>query len=150
MSEKLVKEIVTTTTERYGDGGGIKEKIIETREKVYQSDFSDEEINKAKERPSQKEDKKEKVVEEKKVEIEKKQEETKDSLIQEAAKAIDNNKNDDMNKSQSTTNQQQIINQQGQQYGLQPPPGYIPMGDVPRYNVVNRGVNPPAFPWENK
>lgn len=145
MSEKLVKETITTTTERYSDGGGIKEKIIETREKVYQSEFSDEDINKAKEKPSKKEKVKE---EEKQVEVEVKQEEkTKEQLIQEVAKTIDNTKN---NEGTTPVQPQPQPSPQNQQYGLQPPPGYMPLGEVPRYNVVTRGVNPPAFPWENK
>ena len=36
MENKLIKEIITTTTEKYGEGGSVIEKITETREKVYQ------------------------------------------------------------------------------------------------------------------
>lgn len=76
MGDKLVKEIITTTTERFSDSGNIKEKITESREKIYSTNFSDKEIAEAK--PVEKEE-----------EPEAPKEKAKEQLIQEAAKAIE-------------------------------------------------------------
>lgn len=47
-NNKLIKEIITTTTERYGDNGNVKEKITESREKIYSTSYTEEEMNNAK------------------------------------------------------------------------------------------------------
>lgn len=46
-THKLVKEIITTTTEKYNEDGKIKEKITEQREKIYSSMYSDDDIKNA-------------------------------------------------------------------------------------------------------
>ena len=48
-ANKLLKEIITTTTERFNEDGKIKEKQTETREKIYEyNNYTEEQIKNAK------------------------------------------------------------------------------------------------------
>lgn len=133
---KLVKETITTTTERFHDDGTVKERVVEQREKVYDNQYSEQEIQEATEieetEPKAKEDNA----------SEKQEEEVenplpKEDLVREAAAKIDKQKkNPPLPPGQPA-----------------PPTGYTPVGAVsplPQYNVVGRQSNTqtPTFPWE--
>lgn len=49
MDRKLVKEIITTETEKFTEEGKIKERVKETKEKIYSEDFTKKELDEAKE-----------------------------------------------------------------------------------------------------
>lgn len=128
MDKKLVKEIITTETEKFTDDGTIKERIKEIREKVYAdaNAFSKEEIEKA-----EVEDK-----EEGKEEAAKPKEPTKEELIAEASNKLDSE--------HQTPQTEQPLQQNN---------GYVPPNT---YNVLNRTTpsamgplnNQVKFPWE--
>ena len=127
MSDKLVKEIITTTTEKFNDNGSVKERVVESREKVYQHDFSEKEIQEAE------------VIEEQ-VKDEPQSEPDMTQAIAEAAKAIDS---------------QQIHPQvQQQQNPFAPtqvnvdPSKYIRVG-TPQ-PIQQNGVKSVQFPWEQQ
>ena len=128
---KLVKEIITTTTERFHEDGTVRERVVESREKVYDNEYSEKEIEEATE--IQEEPKKEKVepVQENKT-IEEAPKQTQENLVKNAAASIDKKKG-------------------GEKQA--PPNGYAPVGAInpPQYNVVGRQVptpQTPTFPWE--
>lgn len=127
MDKKLVKEIVTTETEKFTDDGTIKERIKEIREKVYSdaNAFSKKEIEEAKEAETEEEDRTKEEESEAK-------EPTKEELIAEASNKI--------NSTQTEQSQQTAQNP------------YMPTST---YNVLNRTtpqpmgpINQMKFPWE--
>lgn len=130
MSGKLVKEIVTTTTERFSEEGSLKEKITETKEKVYESSFSEEEIQKA-ETKTKSPKKKNKQKAEKKND---------DDLIAQAAKAIDAKNKKEEPKAEIKT--PEPIAQ------IQPKPEATVSDFAKIFSNTNGGINPPKFPWE--
>ena len=84
-NKKLVKEIITTETEKFTEEGKIKERVKETREKIYSNAHSKKEMDKAKVVEKDKSAKKEKVEEK----VEEKPEPTKEELIKSVAEGID-------------------------------------------------------------
>lgn len=52
-NKSLVKEVITTETEKYGENGKIKEKVRETREKIYSTAYTQEEMAAAPEKKSE-------------------------------------------------------------------------------------------------
>ena len=124
MDRKLVKEIITTETEKFTEDGNIKERVKEIKEKIYSTEAinADEvEVVEATPQPQTEPPK------------EKKKEDNQD-LIKEAAKAIESHN------TQTPT--------QTQQPPQQPP--YMPPNN---YNVLNRTTpmpmgQPVKFPWE--
>lgn len=133
MDKKLVKEIITTETEKFTDDGTIKERIKEIREKVYAdaNAFSKEEIEKAEVKEGEEAKGKDKE------EDAKPKEATQEELIAEASNKLDA-------EHQST----QAGQPQQQNNGYVPPPN--------TYNVLNRTMPSPMgpinnqvkFPWE--
>ena len=124
MDRKLVKEIITTETEKFTEDGNIKERVKEIKEKIYSTEaINAEEVEVVEATPqSQTEPPKEE-----------KKEDNQD-LIKEAAKAIESHN------TQTPT--------QPQQPPQQPP--YMPPNN---YNVLNRTTpmpmgQPVKFPWE--
>ena len=124
MDRKLVKEIITTETEKFTEDGNIKERVKEIKEKIYSTEaINAEEVEVVEATPqpqteSPKEEKKE----------------DNQDLIKEAAKAIESHN------TQTPT--------QPQQPPQQPP--YMPPNN---YNVLNRTTpmpmgQPVKFPWE--
>lgn len=124
MDKKLIKEIITTETEKFTDDGTIKERIKEIREKVYAdaNAFSKKDVEEAE-------------VVESEEKIEEKKEPTKEELIAEAGNKLDN------------SNVEEQV--QPQQNPYMPPNSYnvlnrttpSPMG--PLNNQVK-------FPWEKQ
>lgn len=157
MSDKLVKEITTTTTERYHENGSIREKITESKEKVYNYGFSEQQIAEAEVKPSVAP-----AVEPARITepLQEKKNETSD-LIAAAAAAI-NSKPENHEPIPDEAQQQPQQQQQEPQY-QQPSAPYSPYQQYQpqsQYNVVSRGnppapgqsqlPNPPTFPWEKK
>lgn len=145
---QLVKEIITTTTERYGDNGNVKEKVTESREKIYSTAYTDEELKKAK--PI---DKNEKGSSETQVAVrEEPKKSSKEDDIKAAVAAIEKHKQEDAiaknpldslpkpnaqdNPYEAWQKQQQVVNAVS---GIAQPP---------QYNVANRLPTPAKFPWE--
>lgn len=139
MEGKLLKEIITSTIERFGENGSIKEKVTEVRERIYERNLSNQEASQAE------------VVEEKTNNREVKEvEKSKEDLIAEAASAIN---------MIEPAKPEEVVQQNPQEplpttqnpYGITPPEGYVPVagGPAPRYNVINRQVNSATFPWES-
>ena len=133
MSDReLVKEIITTETERYTDEGKVKEKVKETREKIYSYDKVEDY------------DKVDKVID--KSEPKKEEEKSGEDLVKQAAQAI----KDKSSQEQPVVSPQPAI--------PQPPvsPAFQPTATAPympqQYNVLARNpvVEKPTFPWENK
>ncbi len=124
MGNKLIKEIITTTTERYGEEGSIREKVTETREKVYENKYSEKELSEAE------------VVETPQTDV------SKEELIKKAAATME------ANKESSTPPAQPPV----QPPIPTPPVGYQPTIQAPQYNVVGRQpqapTQPAPFPWE--
>ena len=124
MDRKLVKEIITTETEKFTEDGNIKERVKEIKEKIYSTEAinADEvEVVEATPQPQIEPPKEEKK-------------EDNQELIKEAAKAIESHN------TQTPT--------QPQQPPQQPP--YMPPNN---YNVLNRTTpmpmgQPVKFPWE--
>lgn len=124
MDRKLVKEIITTETEKFTEDGNIKERVKEIKEKIYSTEAinADEvEVVEATPQPQTEPPKEEKK-------------EDNQDLIKEAAKAIESHN------AQTPT--------QPQQPPQQPP--YMPPNN---YNVLNRTTpmpmgQPVKFPWE--
>ena len=124
MDRKLVKEIITTETEKFTEDGNIKERVKEIKEKIYSTEAinADEvEVVEATPQPQTEPPKEEKK-------------EDNQDLIKEAAKAIESHN------TQTPT--------QTQQPPQQPP--YMPPNN---YNVLNRTTpmpmgQPVKFPWE--
>lgn len=81
MDRKLVKEIITTETEKFTEDGNIKERVKEIKEKIYSTEaINAEEVEVVEATPQpQAEPPKEE------------EKEDKQELIKEAAKVIDNN-----------------------------------------------------------
>ena len=82
MDRKLVKEIITTETEKFTEDGNIKERVKEIKEKIYSTEAinaEEAEVEEATPQPQAEPPKEEKK-------------EDKQELIKEAAKVIDNNK----------------------------------------------------------
>ena len=133
MSDRqLVKEIITTETEKYTEEGKVKEKVKETREKIYSYDKIEDY------------DKVDKVIDKSEP---KKEEGKKDDLVKQAAQAIEN-KNPQAQQPAATP--QPTIPQPPVSPAFQPTPTtpYMPQ----QYNVLTRNpvVEKPTFPWENK
>lgn len=125
MDRKLVKEIITTETEKFTEDGNIKERVREIKEKIYSTEaINTEEVEVVEATPQPKT---EPPKEEKK--------EDKQELIKEAAKAIESH------------NAQAQTQTQPQQPPYIPPNNYnvlnrttpMPMGQMPQ---------PVKFPWE--
>ena len=124
MDRKLVKEIITTETEKFTEDGNIKERVKEIKEKIYSTEAinaEEVEVVEATPQPQTEPPKEEKK-------------EDNQDLIKEAAKAIESHK------TQTPT--------QTQQPPQQPP--YMPPNN---YNVLNRTTpmpmgQPVKFPWE--
>lgn len=127
MDRKLVKEIITTETEKFTEDGNIKERVKEIKEKIYSTEAinADEvEVVEATPQPQTEPPKEEKK-------------EDNQDLIKEAAKAIE-----------SHNTQTPTQPQQPPQPPQQPP--YMPPNN---YNVLNRTTpmpmgQPVKFPWE--
>ena len=125
MDRKLVKEIITTETEKFTEDGNIKERVKEIKEKIYSTEAINTEEVEVVEATPQHQTKPPK--EEKK--------EDKQELIKEAAKAIESH------------NTQTQTPTQPQQPPYIPPNNYnvlnrttpMPMGQMPQ---------PVKFPWE--
>ena len=118
MGNKLIKEIITTTTERYGEEGSIKEKVTEKREKVYETNFSESEMDNAE------------VVETPAV-----KETPKEELVKQAAATIDASKSTPVQQSQPA------LPPQPQTYA----PQYNVVGRQSSQPVQPQA---PSFPWE--
>lgn len=88
-SSKLVKEIVSTVTKKFGENGNIKEETTETREKIYNHSFTKEEISAAE-------------VVEAEVEKEEPKKIVADASIEEVAKAIDRKHADEVEANKGT------------------------------------------------
>ena len=124
MDRKLVKEIITTETEKFTEDGNIKERVKEIKEKIYSTEAinaEEAEVVEATPQPQTEPPKEEKK-------------EDNQELIKEAAKAIESHN------TQTPT--------QPQQPPQQPP--YMPPNN---YNVLNRTTpmpmgQPVKFPWE--
>ena len=124
MDRKLVKEIITTETEKFTEDGNIKERVKEIKEKIYSTEAinaEEVEVVEATPQPQTEPPKEEKK-------------EDNQDLIKEAAKAIESHN------TQTPT--------QTQQPPQQPP--YMPPNN---YNVLNRPTpmpmgQPVKFPWE--
>ena len=124
MDRKLVKEIITTETEKFTEDGNIKERVKEIKEKIYSTEAinaEEVEVVEATPQPQTEPPKEEKK-------------EDNQDLIKEAAKAIESHN------AQTPT--------QPQQPPQQPP--YMPPNN---YNVLNRTTpmpmgQPVKFPWE--
>ena len=124
MDRKLVKEIITTETEKFTGDGNIKERVKEIKEKIYSTEAinaEEVEVVEATPQPQTEPPKEEKK-------------EDNQDLIKEAAKAIESHN------TQTPT--------QPQQPPQQPP--YMPPNN---YNVLNRTTpmpmgQPVKFPWE--
>ena len=124
MDRKLVKEIITTETEKFTEDGNIKERVKEIKEKIYSTEAinaEEVEVVEATPQPQTEPPKEEKK-------------EDNQDLIKEAAKAIESH------------------NTQTQTQPQQPPqqPPYMPPNN---YNVLNRTTpmpmgQPVKFPWE--
>ena len=125
MDRKLVKEIITTETEKFTEDGNIKERVKEIKEKIYSTEAinaEEVEVVEATPQPQTKPPKEEKK-------------EDKQELIKEAAKAIESH------------NAQAQTPTQPQQPPYIPPNNYnvlnrttpMPMGQMPQ---------PVKFPWE--
>ena len=133
MSDReLVKEIITTETEKYTDEGKVKERVKETREKIYSYDKVENY------------DKVDKIIDKSEP---KKEEEKKEDLVKQAAQAIENKK---PQAQQPATTPQPTVPQPPVSPAFQPTPvaPYMPQ----QYNVLARNpvVEKPTFPWENK
>lgn len=133
MSDRLVKEVITTTTERFHENGAIKEKITESREKVYDYGYSEKQISEAvEEKPA-------KAIETQ--ETTPKEDTPKEDSTAELIKAVS-----------------QKIDQNQANYVEEVPQAaaVAPQVAVPQYNVVGRGPQatetnmpkPVLFPWE--
>ena len=124
MDRKLVKEIITTETEKFTEDGNIKERVKEIKEKIYSTEaINAEEVEVVEETPQPQT---EPPKEEKK--------EDNQDLIKEAAKAIESHN------THTPTPPQQPPQQ----------PPYMPPNN---YNVLNRTTpmpmgQPVKFPWE--
>ena len=124
MDRKLVKEIITTETEKFTEDGNIKERVKEIKEKIYSTEAinaEEVEVVEATPQPQTEPPKEEKK-------------EDNQELIKEAAKAIESHN------TQTPT--------QTQQPPQQPP--YMPPNN---YNVLNRTTPMPMghhvkFPYE--
>ena len=124
MDRKLVKEIITTETEKFTEDGNIKERVKEIKEKIYSTEAinaEEVEVVEATPQPQTEPPKEEKK-------------EDNQDLIKEAAKAIESHN------TQTPT--------QPQQPPQQPP--YMPPNN---YNVLNRTTpktmgQPVKLPWE--
>ena len=124
MDRKLVKEIITTETEKFTEDGNIKERVKEIKEKIYSTEAinaEEVEVVEATPQPQTEPPKEEKK-------------EDNQDLIKEAAKAIESH------------------NTQTPTPPHQPPqqPPYMPPNN---YNVLNRTTpmpmgQPVKFPWE--
>ena len=128
MSDReLVKEIITTETEKYTDEGKVKERVKETREKIYSYDKVENY------------DKVDKIIDKSEP---KKEEEKKEDLVKQAAQAIEN-KNPQAQQPAATP--QPPVSPAFQPTATAP---YMPQ----QYNVLTRNpvVEKPTFPWENK
>lgn len=125
MDRKLVKEIITTETEKFTEDGNIKERVKEIKEKIYSTEAinaEEVEVVEATPQPQTEPPKEEKK-------------EDNQDLIKEAAKAIESHNT-------------QTPTQPPQQSPQQPP--YMPPNN---YNVLNRTTpmpmgQPVKFPWE--
>lgn len=123
MDRKLVKEIITTETEKFTEDGNIKERVKEIKEKIYSTEAinaEEVEVVEATPQPQTEPPKEEKK-------------EDNQDLIKEAAKAIESHN------TQTPTQPQQP-----------PQPPYMPPNN---YNVLNRTTpmpmgQPVKFPWE--
>lgn len=123
MDRKLVKEIITTETEKFTEDGNIKERVKEIKEKIYSTEAinaEEVEVVEATPQPQTEPPKEEKK-------------EDNQDLIKEAAKAIESHN------TQTSTQPQQP-----------PQPPYMPPNN---YNVLNRTTpmpmgQPVKFPWE--
>ena len=124
MHRKLVKEIITTETEKFTEDGNIKERVKEIKEKIYSTEAinaEEVEVVEATPQPQTEPPKEEKK-------------EDNQDLIKEAAKAIESHN------TQTPT--------QPQQPPQQPP--YMPPNN---YNVLNRTTpmpmgQPVKFSWK--
>ena len=124
MDRKLVKEIITTETEKFTEDGNIKERVKEIKEKIYSTEAinaEEVEVVEATPQPQTEPPKEEKK-------------EDNQDLIKEAAKAIESHN------TQTPTPPQQPPQQ----------PPYMPPNN---YNVLNRTTpmpmgQPVKFPWE--
>ena len=113
MDRKLVKEIITTETEKFTEDGNIKERVKEIKEKIYSTEAinaEEVEVVEATPQPQTEPPKEEKK-------------EDNQDLIKEAAKAIESHN------TQTPTQTQQPTQQPPQQ------PPYMPPNN---YNVLNR------------
>ena len=123
MDRKLVKEIITTETQKFTEDGNIKERVKEIKEKIYSTEAinaEEVEVVEATPQPQAEPPKEERK-------------EDNQDLIKEAAKAIESHN------TQTSTQPQQP-----------PQPPYIPPNN---YNVLNRTTpmpmgQPVKFPWE--
>ena len=130
MSDReLVKEIITTETEKYTDEGKVKEKVKETREKIYSYDKVENY------------DKVDKVIDKSEP---KKEEGEKEDLVKQAAQAIEN-KSPQVQQPAATPQPAVPVSPAFQPTATTP---YMPQ----QYNVLARNpvVEKPTFPWENK
>ena len=124
MDRKLVKEIITTETEKFTEDGNIKERVKEIKEKIYSTEAinaEEVEVVEATPQPQTEPPKEEKK-------------EDNQDLIKEAAKAIESHN------THTPTPPQQPPQQ----------PPYMPPNN---YNVLNRTTpmpmgQPVKFPWE--
>lgn len=123
--KNLVKEIITTETEKFTEDGKIKERVKETREKIYEKITEKEEaeaqIEEAASTPPP-------SAEEKEVTR---------TLVEDAAKAIDAKKNEEVAKPNEAAG-----------YNVVSRTTPYPMGGT--INAAPTQFTPPVFPWENK
>ena len=126
--KKLVKEIITTETEKFTEEGKIKERVKETREKIYSNGYSKKDLDKAKvaEKEVPKDHPKEVV-------------QTDEELIKAAAEKIDKEYKEE------EAPKQQIVETPPQPQAPVPNPyqAYI-QAQTP----VQAGQAAPKFPWE--
>lgn len=123
MDRKLVKEIITTETEKFTEDGNIKERVREIKEKIYSTEaINTEEVEVVEATPQPQT---EPPKEEKK--------EDKQELIKEAAKAIESHN------AQTQTQPQQPPYIPPNSYNVLNRTTPMPMGQMPQ---------PVKFPWE--
>lgn len=148
----LIKEIIKTETERYGDNGKVKEKVTETREKIYGSSYTEEQIAKAK-------TKEEIAAEKPKAEPTPAQPQPQPSAYTYTPPAnqpqIQQDKTADAIKAAAEAIDKQMHQPQQQNNMFQQGNSFTPPQSN-QYNVVNRAPAPPTpaqaaatkFPWE--
>lgn len=123
MDRKLVKEVITTETEKFTEDGNIKERVREIKEKIYSTEAinaEEVEVVEATPQPQTEPPKEEKK-------------EDKQELIKEAAKAIESHN------AQAQTQPQQPPYIPPNNYNVLNRTTPMPMGQMPQ---------PVKFPWE--